>query len=112
MTHDKGPRLPEDNDESRNLDESELRDQADYLKAIGDEETGDQIVEEGLEEYGFDKLDDSHFESEPTAASDNPDWMTEEALKRANADFPHNRNPDDMYSDDQDSAEPEADEDQ
>lgn len=94
-------RDPTKSDAPRQLDEAELRDNAEYLEAIGDEEAEDQAVEEGLEQYGIDQMDDSHFESEPTAAADNPDWMSEAARKRAGADLPHNQNPEGMYADDE-----------
>lgn len=87
-------------DPAPRLDEAELRENADYIEAIGDEEADDQAVEEGLEQYGIDRMDDSHFESEPTAPADHPDWLSEDARKRSGADQPHNRNPDGMYSDD------------
>ncbi|MEQ8672226.1 MAG: hypothetical protein RLP44_01280 [Aggregatilineales bacterium] len=78
----------------------QFRETADYIKNIGPEDADEDVIEEGLENYGFDLMDESHFESEVTAASDNPDWMNEQAKKRADADFPHNENPDGMYEND------------
>ena len=81
-------------------DEIHLRDKAEYIKRIGPEDQDDDVIEEGLENYGFDVFNESHFESEVTAASDNPDWMNEKAKERANADYPHNENEDGMYDND------------
>lgn len=92
---------PTKRNEQRTLDEAELRENAEYIESIGDEENDEEIVEEGLEQYGIDRMDDGHFESEPTAPADNPDWLSESARKRADADQPHNRNPDGMYGDDE-----------
>lgn len=81
-----------------------LRETAEYIQEIGPEDEDRDVIEEGLEEYGFDVLSEDNFVSEVAASSDNPDWMSEEALKRADADFPHNQNPDGMYDNDDDEA--------
>lgn len=85
----------------RRLDEAELRDNAEYIEEIGDETEDREVVEENLEQYGFDRMGEGFFENAPTADSDNPDWMNENAKERSNADHPHNENPDGMYGDEE-----------
>ncbi len=94
------PLITPDPKNEDNVEEIALHDTADYIKNIGPEDADTDVIQEGLENYGFDQLDESHFESEVTAASDQPDWMNEEAKKRANADYPHTDNPDGMYKND------------
>jgi len=94
----KDPKTPLENKNPQKEDIT-LRDTAEYLQAIGpdgDDRDKDEI-QEGLEEYGFDQFTEAHFESQVTAASDMPDWMSKEAKERANADYPHTENDDGMY---------------
>lgn len=73
------------NDEpERTLDEAELRDVAEELQRIGPEDMSIHEIEENLEEYGFDQMDEGTFESVVTGLADDPDWMNDNALERSN----------------------------
>lgn len=84
------PRRPDfgdrfDDEPERTIDESELRPVAEYLQAIGPEDgLSLEQIEENLEAYGFDQMGEDIFESEVYGVSDQPDWMSDEALERSN----------------------------
>ncbi|MFW5709297.1 MAG: hypothetical protein ACOCX5_03650 [Chloroflexota bacterium] len=71
------------NPEQRSLDEAELRDEPEVIKRLGPEGDTAEEVMEGLEEYGYDLMDEGNFESSVTAESDQPGWMNREAKERS-----------------------------
>jgi hypothetical protein len=98
------PRRPDfgdrfDDEPERTIDESELRPIASYLQDIGPEDESIRVIEENLEEYGFDQMGEDVFESEVAALVEQPDWMGDEALERQNIEDQVD-NDEGMYSDD------------
>ena len=69
MTDDKRPL------ESRNIDEDELREDPEFFERIGPAEEHDEQVIEGLNDYGYDQMDESTFEGDVTNEADQPDWL-------------------------------------
>jgi hypothetical protein len=80
MTHDPDQtpkrRFRREPIEDQTIDESELRGNSDWFEAIGPEDEDDDIIEEGIEQYGWEQMDEGNLVSEPTI-SEQPDWSEE-----------------------------------
>lgn len=66
-----------DKDADQVLDEFELRPKPAWLEAIGDEDEA-ITVEQSIREDGFELMGEDDFVSDPTAASDMPDWVDDD----------------------------------
>ncbi|MBZ0291265.1 MAG: hypothetical protein K8L99_01740 [Anaerolineae bacterium] len=73
MTDKKGPTDPKTTTPPPGTEED-----TNWFDEIGPEGEDPRVIEENLEQYGFNQMDEDDFESDPVAPSDQPDW-TEEA---------------------------------
>lgn len=69
MTDKKGPTDPKSTTPPPGY-----REDPDWFEKIGPEDEDPRVIEENLEEYGFNQMDEDNFESDPVAPSDQPDW--------------------------------------
>lgn len=71
------PDTPDDSDTRDPLETPpprKMREDPDWFKAIGPEDEDEEVIEEGLEEYGWNQMDEDDFESDPVGPADMPDW--------------------------------------
>jgi hypothetical protein len=66
-----------DQEADRTIDESRLRTKPDWLEAIGDEDEDDGRIEQNVRDE-WERRGEDDFVSDPTAASDNPDWVDDD----------------------------------
>ncbi|GEM_PF-1770875 len=74
-----------DDEPERTLDENELRGPSEFLKSIGPEDEDLAVIEDGLEAYGFDQINEDVPLGETNMPSDMPGWMNHDALERSHA---------------------------
>jgi hypothetical protein len=48
--------------------------ETDWREQIGPEDEDPEVIDENLEQYGFNQMDEDDFESDPVAPSDQPGW--------------------------------------
>src|SRR5215813_893362 len=74
------PELQEEweHESERTINESELRDRPDWIKAIGDEDESPRRIEADLQEYGFELRGEDDYVSDPTNDADSPGWVDDD----------------------------------
>jgi hypothetical protein len=104
--------------------EAEDRDYADWAKDIGPEGMSPERVEEYLQEYGWNHMDEGDFVSNPVTPADMPDWagiekdmvddnydsLLENDLERAVIDLQSQRPVEDKAIEELDGDEPDEEE--
>jgi len=80
MTNDPRPDLPPE----ENIDETELREEPEVIERLGPEDASAEEVMDGMEQYGYERMDAGSFPSSPTNQADQPDWMNKNAQERSN----------------------------
>jgi hypothetical protein len=66
-----------DQESRRTIDESRLRTKPDWLEAIGDEDEDVKRIEQNVRDE-FERRGEDDYVSDPTAASDHPDWVDDD----------------------------------
>ncbi|GAB4521103.1 MAG: hypothetical protein OHK0046_32080 [Anaerolineae bacterium] len=85
------------NDPGHDINEDELREPSEFFESIGPEDETDEVIIDGLNDYGYDPLEEDFFEGVGNA--DQPEtWMTEDDIERSPvSNNDNNDDPEDEY---------------